>query len=191
MSSPPIITAAVLDYRLAIDDETVVRPLRASDTAAVYECIMRNTEHLREWMTWIDGLNGPSDVAAWLRSAEREAYEHSAFKAAIWRRSALAGFIDLHDIDWKNGSASIGYWLDRTFTGQGLMTQAVQLLTEYAFEALNLHRLEIHVATENHASRRIPERLGFKLEGVLRGAQRLRGTYVDHALYATIRDDAP
>ena len=191
IAEPPRITASLVDFRLHIDDRTVIRPLRVDDAHAVYDAVMRNSEHLRPWMTWMDAITDASDVHSWVRLAEKEAYEHSAFKAGIWRRSALIGFIDLHDIDWTSGHASIGYWLDRDYTGLGIMTQAVNVFSEYAFEALDMHRIEIHVATGNHRSRRIPERLGFKLEGVLRQVQRLRGAYVDHALYALIRDDRP
>jgi ribosomal-protein-serine acetyltransferase len=137
----------------------------------------------------MDSVIDVSDTYAYLRAAEKEAYEHTAFKAGIWRHGTLIGCIDLHQIDWGNGNARIGYWLDRDHTGHGIMTRAVHLLAEYAFEALDLHRVEIHVATDNQRSRRIPERLGFSTEGTLRQVQRLRGAYHDHALYALLRDD--
>ena len=191
VGEPARITASLVDFRLHLDDRTVIRPLHVEDADAVYDAVVRNAEHLRPWMTWMDGITGVSEVHSWVRTAETEAYEHTAFKAGIWRRNALIGFIDLHDIDWANGHASIGYWLDRDYTGRGIMTQAVSAIGEYAFEALDMHRIEIHVATENHRSRRIPERLGFTLEGVLRQVQRLRGAYVDHALYALLREERP
>jgi ribosomal-protein-serine acetyltransferase len=189
VTEPPRIKAALVEVRLHLDEHTWIRLLRSDDADAVYDAVQRNREHLTPWMTWLDRVVDASDVYSFVRTAQREAFEHTAFKAGIWRMGHLAGFIDLHDIDWGNGHASIGYWLDRTFTGQGLMTAAVRLMTEYAFEALDLHRVEIHVATENYRSRRIPERLGFKLEGVLRGVQRLRGVHVDHAIYALLRDE--
>ncbi|HEV3155458.1 MAG TPA: GNAT family protein [Candidatus Baltobacteraceae bacterium] len=191
LTEPTRITAALVDFRLHIDDETEIRLLRIDDAQAVYDAITRNVEHLKPWMTWMDGLVDSVDVHAWIRNAEREAYHHTSFKAGILRKNRLIGFIDLHEIDWSNGHAGIGYWLDRAHTGLGIMTQAVRLMTEYAFDALDLHRVEIHVATQNLRSRRIPERLGFTLEGILRQVQQLRGTYVDHALYALLREDRP
>lgn len=191
VTQPQQITASLVDFRLHIDEHTVIRLLHVDDAHAVYDAVMRNAEHLRPWMTWMDSIIDPSDTHAWVRMAEKEAYEHTAFKAGIWRRRALIGFIDLHDIDWSNRHASIGYWLDRDHMGQGVMTQAVRAMTDYAFQALDLHRIEIHIATGNDRSRRIPERLGFALEGVLRQVQRIRGEFVDHAVYALTRDDLP
>jgi ribosomal-protein-serine acetyltransferase len=190
VTEPPSIKAALVDFCLRVDDDIEIRLLHANDADALYDLTTRNRAFLTPWMSWIDKVIDVSDSHAFLRAAEREAYEHTSFKAGIWRGSELSGAIDLHDIDWNNGYARIGYWLDERSTGQGIMTSAVRSLSEYAFEALGLHRLEIHVATENHRSRRVPERLGFTLEGVLREVQPLRGKYLDHALYALISDDA-
>jgi ribosomal-protein-serine acetyltransferase len=154
----------------------------------VYDVTVRNREHLRPWMSWMDRVIDVSDTYGFLRNAEREAFEHTSFKGGIWQAGQLVGAIDLHDIDWQNAHARIGYWLDKEHTRQGIMTRAVRVMTEYAFEALGLHRIEIHVATGNHASRRVPERLGYRLEGILREVQLLHGAYHDHALYALIRD---
>lgn len=189
LNDPPRISAALVDFRLRIDEETDIRLLRVEDANELYEAVARNREHLKPWMTWIDRVVDANAIHAFLRGAEKDAYDHVSFNAAIRRRGRLIGALDLHDIDWPNGHACIGYWLDERHMGLGIMTQSVRVLTEYAFEALDLHRIQIHVATENHPSRRIPERLGFKLEGILREVQRLRGQYVDHAVYALIRSD--
>jgi len=188
--SEPRITAALVQFSLHADDELEIRLLRGEDADVLYDVTVRNRAHLAPWMAWIDSVIDVSDTYAFLRTAEKEAYEHTSFKAGIWCGQELAGAIDLHDIDWANACARIGYWLDKDHTGRGIMTRAVRALAEYAFDALDLHRLEIHVATGNHKSRRIAERLGFTMEGVLREAQRLREDFLDHALYALIRDDA-
>lgn len=184
----PRITAALVDFCLHVDEQTEIRLLRIDDADEMYDVTIRNREHLSPWMSWMDHVIDVSDTFGFLRNAEKEAFEHLAFKSGIWQGGTLVGAIDLHDIDWQNAHACIGYWLDRGSTGRGIMTQSVRVMTEYAFEALGLHRIEIHVATGNDASRRIPERLGFALEGVLREVQLLRGAYHDHALYALIRD---
>jgi ribosomal-protein-serine acetyltransferase len=185
---PPRLTAALVEFILHVDANTEIRPLRLEDVEILYELTKRNREHLTPWMSWMDRVLDASDVESFIRGAEREAREHTSFKAGIWQAGSLIGVIDLHEIDWLNSHARIGYWLDKAATGKGIMTRAVQLLTEYAFEALDLHRVEIHVATENHRSRHIPERLGFTLEGTLREVQLLHGRFHDHALYALLKD---
>lgn len=50
-------------------------------------------------------------------------------------------------------------------------------------------RLEVRAATENHRSRRVPERLGFVKEGVLRDAERINDRYIDHIVYSVLAED--
>lgn len=185
----PGIKAALVDFALHVDEQTEIRLLRPEDADSLYDVTLRNRDFLAPWLAWVDRVIDASDTYAYLREAEREAYGHTAFKAGIWRSGVLVGCIDLHDIDWANGCAAIGYWLDEEHTHHGIMTRAVRLLVEYAFEALDLHRIEIRVQGDNDPSRRIAQRLGFTLEGTLRDAHRVRGTHYDLALYALIRDD--
>lgn len=188
-TEPPGIKAALVDFALHVDGQTEIRLLRAEDADSLYDVTIRNRAFLSPWMSWIDRVIDASDTYAYLRDAERQAYDHSAFKAGIWRSGVLLGCIDLHDVDWGNGCAAIGYWLDEEHTGHGIMTRAVRLMTEYAFEALDLHRIEIRAESENASSRKIAARCGFTLEGTLRQAHRIRGTHHDLVLYALIRDD--
>ena len=68
------------------------------------------------------------------------------------------------------------------------MTRAVQQICKYGFEHRNLIRIEIRAATENKSSRRIPERLGFTQEGVLR-CEKLGDRFVDHCMYSLLASD--
>lgn len=173
--------------RLQVDEDIEVRLFAVSDAEVVYELTIQNRAHLARWMSWIDAVTSLADTHAFLVGAERSARERTGFTAGIWYRKLLVGAISFHDIDWPNKCASLGYWLDAGHTGRGIMTRTVRGFCEYGFDSLGLHRLQIRGASENHASRRIPERLGFTFEGVMREVQYMRGEYLDHALYALLR----
>jgi ribosomal-protein-serine acetyltransferase len=66
------------------------------------------------------------------------------------------------------------------------MTRAVQAVTDYAFDDLDLNRLEIQAGTANAKSRAIPERLGFRQEGVLRDYERVGDRYLDIVVYSLL-----
>ena len=66
------------------------------------------------------------------------------------------------------------------------MTRAVRTLVDHAFGVWDLHRVEIQAAVNNHRSRAIPERLGFREEGVLREAERIGDRWNDLAVYAIL-----
>ena len=69
------------------------------------------------------------------------------------------------------------------------MTASCHAVVYHTFNTLKLNRIAIQCATENTRSRAIPERLGFKLEGIVREAEWLYDHYVDHALYSLLRSD--
>ncbi len=72
----------------------------------------------------------------------------------------------LHRIDWEIPKFEIGYWVDTRKAGHGFITEAVEGLAHFAFSELSAKRVEIQCDTNNWRSRAIPERLGFKLEGI-------------------------
>lgn len=96
----------------------------------------------------------------------------------------LLGIINLFDIDSDRGTAEVGYWLSAEGRGRGIMTDAVTAVLDHAFlpapeGGLGLSRVQWTAAPENVGSRRVAERVGFRFEGVLRGALVLRGRRSD------------
>jgi ribosomal-protein-serine acetyltransferase len=103
--------------------------------------------------------------------------------------SAICGVAGFNRIEPLNRVCEIGYWLAERHQGRGVMTGSVSRLVRHAFEDLRLNRITISVAVENDRSRAIPERLGFKAEGMMREAEWLYDHFVDQVLYALIRSN--
>src|SRR5690606_11812221 len=89
-----------------------------------------------------------------------------------------------HRMDWAVRSFEIGYWIRKDAEGQGIVTEAVNAITRYAFEQLQARRVETRFETENLRSRAVAERLGYDLDGCLRqdrfkvGSQELTDTWI-------------
>jgi ribosomal-protein-serine acetyltransferase len=94
--------------------------------------------------------------------------------------------IGFHNVEWEAETTTLGYWIAEEHQGRGIVTQAVQALTEHAFAEWKLHRVQIRASTGNAKSRAIPERLGFEREGMLREAEKVGGRYKDLVLYAKL-----
>ena len=103
--------------------------------------------------------------------------------------AALLGSCGLVAVDPVDLVAEVGYWVVAPARGRGLAVRAARLLAAWALSAGGLGRLEIRLEPENVASRRVAERLGFRLEGVLRGRLLLRGTRRDVAVYGLLAED--
>lgn len=100
-----------------------------------------------------------------------------------------AGWITLVVSNWEHGLAEIGYALASSFQGRGLMARAVSQLLDDVFHHTSIERLEARCAVDNHPSKRVLEKNGFRLEGVLRGYFKLRGRRVDNLIYGLLRSD--
>ena len=96
------------------------------------------------------------------------------------------GVTALRHIDRAARSAEIGTWLRRQDWGAGVNGESKALLLDYAFDVLELHRIEARIAIENQRSRRAFERLGGRREGTLRESLYKEGAFHDQALYAIL-----
>lgn len=102
----------------------------------------------------------------------------------------LAGTVALKNVNWVMGHGEIGYHLAEKFHGKGLGEEGAGLLVEKVFrEAPELVRLCAVVSVENFASRRVVEKLGFKLEGTLRQHVVIGGRRVDQWMFGLMRDE--
>jgi ribosomal-protein-serine acetyltransferase len=98
----------------------------------------------------------------------------------------IVGMVGFVAVSWQHRSTTIGYWLAESAQGRGVMTRAVGALTNHALETWQLNRVEIRAGVANARSRAIPERLGFKQEGVLRDGELVGDRYVDQSVYGVL-----
>jgi ribosomal-protein-serine acetyltransferase len=157
------------------------------------EELLRLTEKsrnsLRQWLPWVDGTRDVKDTENFITGAKKQNAANTGFHAGIWYEGQLAGVICFYRIDWFHRAAGIGYWLDESFRGKGIMTKACEAMVNHALTELHLNRVEIRAAVGNTQSRAIPERLGFVQEGIVREAEWLYDHFVDHVIYGILRND--
>jgi [ribosomal protein S5]-alanine N-acetyltransferase len=87
----------------------------------------------------------------------------------------------------KGHRAEIGYWLAKSYWGQGIMSAVVGRVCEYALDSWKLVRITAHVFDFNAASARVLEKNGFECEGYLRKHFLKDGRFIDSRLYALVR----
>jgi ribosomal-protein-serine acetyltransferase len=132
--------------------------------------------------TWREG-------ATYEKAAQHVAASIHAWKAGTWYdfgisrvgSAAFLGRVGLDQVD-HGTTANVGYWVRTGQTGQGIATAAVQLIARFGFEDLGLQRLELVIAVDNLASRRVAEKVGATFEGVLPAGQGQR-RYLQHDSY--------
>jgi ribosomal-protein-alanine N-acetyltransferase len=165
-----------------------LRWISAKDVDDFYG-IYSNPEVMRYWST--PPLPDRS-AASKLISEIHEGFERrELLKWGIALRSedTLIGSVTLFHLDFTHRRAEIGYALGRPYWGKGYMQETLRAVISYAFEVLNLHRIEADVDPRNAASIRTVERLGFQREGYLRERWQVNGEIQDALFYGLIRPD--
>lgn len=172
-----------------IDDQTELRLPDPDYAEELTEVVRRNLAHLAAWMPWAVESYSIEDARAFIKRNRRQFADRDGFAALIFHEGRLAGTVGLNTINWPNRKAEIGYWLDAPLQGRGLVTRSCRALVAHCFGGLGLNRVEMYVGVGNARSRRVPERLGFTEEGVLRHGEWLNGRPIDLVLYAVLAVD--
>ena len=125
-------------------------------------------------------------------SRHQEVYkkgEGIRFAIVLKSDQRLVGAIGL-DISQTNALAEMGYWIGKPYWNQGYCTEAARAVIRYAFETLNLNRVQARHMTKNPASGRVMEKVGMQYEGRLRQQIRRWGSFEDAKIYAILRQES-
>lgn len=171
---------------LIIDEFLQLRLPRITMATELLAVVDRERDQLREWLFWVDNTTSLEDSQRFLKESNLFNRGGQRLTSFIYYKDQLVGSVGLVQIDKKNRKAELGYWLSSEVQGQGIMTRACQHLIRYAFKQLSLHRMEMRIATANHPSIAVAERLGFTYEGLQREALLINGMFHDVAWYGLI-----
>ena len=173
----------------------LLRPLVGSDFSAWQEVRRRNADWLTKWEA--QRVHGQPDVvedrdafAVRCSARQRERQLGTGYGFGIFVDGDFAGEINLSAV--QRGpfqSAYVGYWIDEKHAGQGYMPESVVVLAQFAFDELNLHRLQISIIPRNSASRRVVEKLNIRDEGVAVRYLEINGVWEDHVRYALTTEE--
>lgn len=176
-----------------VHGDVQLRPLRWRDSKVWNSVRTFNKDWLAPWeSTNPDGGHFRPSFRTHLRSMSREAKAGRSIPMAIWHQGRFVGQITLGNIVWGSlRQGYIGYWIDSRVAGRGITPTAVALVTDYALLEAGLHRIEINIRVENHASIRVVEKLGFIYEGTRPRYLHINGQWCDHVTYVMTAEQMP
>jgi RimJ/RimL family protein N-acetyltransferase len=127
-----------------------------------------------------------AELARWLEEAQK-AGNIFAFAIRSIDSDGLIGTLELDDVLWAHGVCGVGIAIgDRANWGQGYGYEAMRLALAFAFDELNLHRVQATVFCYNERSMALFEKLGFQREGVYREFLQRDGKRYDMILYGLL-----
>ncbi len=176
-------------FSYKIDEDAELRLFEPRHAEELNALVTENYEHIREWSAWLKNRQRPIEhTQEWIKRNLEQFARNEGLTIGIWYKGALAGQIEF-DLNWNDRKMEIGYWLGASFQGKGLVTNACRVLINHAFYELNLNRVEMRCAVENKKSRKIPEKLGFREEGIILEAEWLRDHFTDLVIYGMLADE--
>lgn len=172
-----------------ISEDIYLKQLELIDAERMYPLIEESRVDLQKWLPWVKESRNVQDTEKFISYALEEYEKNKCLHAVIIYQDQLVGLIGLNQVHPLHRFASIGYWLGSQYQGKGIMTQACAVFVRYAFEELNMNRVEIKAATGNLKSQAIPERLGFTREGCIRQTEWLYDHFVDHYVFGLLKEE--
>jgi RimJ/RimL family protein N-acetyltransferase len=171
--------------------EVDIRRFCEPDIPLLWEAARESITDLCAWMVWCHPKYSLADSRAFVSQCEAAWQKGDRYSFVIWdrRNGAFLGSVGLSHVDHKHRLANLGYWVRSSRTGCGIASAAVILAARFAFQRLDLNRLELLVPEANSASIRVAERVGAKREGFLRKRLVLEGEPRDALLYSLVEED--
>ncbi|MFM2321001.1 MAG: hypothetical protein RL612_148, partial [Actinomycetota bacterium] len=149
-----------LSFALTHNDVRL-RIVRIKDAKALEKLVLGNREWLRPWEA--TNPEGPTsfDIRAQVRGLLKQMDNQTGLPFVIEVNGELVGQLNVANIVFGSVSSCVlGYWIAPGFAGKSITTTAVALVTDYLFNVVGLHRVEIDIRPENNASLRVVQKLG-------------------------------
>lgn len=171
-----------------------LRPITQADRHTWRRVRQANAGWLGPWDATAPASSGaqPRSFAAMVRTMRREARAGRQLPFVIELDGRFVGQLTVSNV--LRGSAqfaSVGYWVDEAYAGRGIVTRAVAMAVDHCFGPVGLHRVEVAIRPENHASLRVVEKLGFARVGLAPRYLHIDGEWRDHRLFALTQEDVP
>jgi RimJ/RimL family protein N-acetyltransferase len=166
-----------------------VRAYESEHIDALFAAVTESIEELSRYETWCHPgytLDEAAEYVDWWRESwpSGRAYYFAVEEIGT---GEFVGSCGLSDLIREHKRAGLGFWIRSARTGNGFATDAARLVSRLAFEDLGLERVELEIAVDNGASRRVADKLGCEFEGVLRKRLVLPAGPTDTAMYSLVR----
>ncbi len=173
-------------------DDVKLRLLRMRDSKALERAILGNREWLRPWEATSPNRPNSFDIRAQSRALLRQMDEQSGLPFVIEVSGEVVGQLNVANMLYGSvSSAVLGYWVVPEVAGRGIVPTAVALASDYLFNVVGMHRIEIDIRPENKPSLRVVEKLGFRYEGLKQGYIHINGAWRDHYVFALTHEEVP
>lgn len=166
-------------------------PARTEQSEALYKLVNDNRQFLKDYFPVTAEEIVNVEAAERTIISYRDQWRSNKLRLYfITDDNAPCGLMYFRNIDERYCKCELAYFIDDCVKGKGITTKALEEAADIAFNELDMNKVFCKIDTKNTSSRRVAEKSGFKLEGVLRQDFRIAdGTLVDIAYYGLLKED--
>ncbi|MDY0877481.1 50S ribosomal protein L7/L12-serine acetyltransferase [Klebsiella aerogenes] len=178
----PIIETIPVNEQLelrAVDERYVSEP---------HQLVLKNRDWLQHALSWPAEVLSEDETRRHVQGNVMLHQRGYAKMFLLFLQGQMIGVLSFNQIEPLNKTAYIGYWIDQSHQGQGLLSQALQAFIHHYAQTGAVRRFVIKCRVANQRSNQVALRNGFQLEGCLKQAEFLNGAYDDQNIYARIID---
>jgi RimJ/RimL family protein N-acetyltransferase len=187
----PVIATITTDWRQGLPvlagSQVTLRQLRASDAPSL--CALLTTEEVSRFIspppTTVDGFER---FIAWTLR-QRQAGTYACFAVTLDSTDTAIGIFQLRELESGFGTAEWGFAIGSAYWGSGVFQEGAELMVNFAFDVVGVHRLEARAAVKNGRGNGALRKVGAVQEGLLRKSFQKNGEYLDQALWTILKED--
>lgn len=187
----PVEEVVTTDWRTGLPvltgNRVTLRELRTSDAPSLFALL--TTEEVSRFIspppTSVDGFER---FIEWTKH-QRAIGSYACYAVTLKGFDTAIGIFQVRELEPGFGTAEWGFAIGSPFWGTGVFQDGAELVLEFVFETLGVHRLEARAAVRNGRGNGALLKIGAVQEGLLRKSFLKHGQYIDQALYAIVDDD--
>lgn len=169
----------------------IFKPITVDHYQQLHTIVLNNRVRLSTYFpNTIEEIKSLSAAKLYLENSDANRSLKKQYLFGIFHLDILIGYINVKNIDCKVSKCELGYFIDQTYEGQGIMKANIRNALNYCFEDLEFEKVYLRIAQENVGSIIIAEKNGFELEGTLRNEFKVQsGQLIDVLYYGLLRRD--
>jgi ribosomal-protein-serine acetyltransferase len=174
---------------ITIDNDLLLRSYQVDEFGELFDAINTSRRHLAPWLNWVSKTTKPEHSLQFIQRSQDQLHNQEALPLGLFYKGRLAGGIGMHEWTHETKRAQIGYWISKEYEGKGLIVKSLITFVDYLFNKTGLNKIEIHYVPANTRSARVAERLGFRIEGIIRQSCSRNGVIEDIIITGLLKSE--
>ncbi len=174
---------------ITVNEHIQLRSYTADDAAMLFAAVNNSRPHLIQWLEWVRHTTREEHSLRYIKDTQHQAQMQESLSLGIFYDDKIIGGVGMHQWNHSVKKAQIGYWIAKEYEGKGIVTVCLKHFSQFLFDKVGLNKIEIHFSAANMRSGKVAERLGGKIEGIIRQSVLRNGVPEDVAIAGILKSE--